>query len=77
MRNKEFNALQKASQDCTALSLRETMAYQRERLLRLSRAQRMSAADGETDKIELEALRIQLRRQQQQTEMALGIGGEE
>lgn len=77
LRNKEFNALQKASQDRTALSLRETMAYQRERLLRLSRAQRMSAADGETDKIELEALRIQLRRQQQQTEMALGIGGEE
>jgi len=76
LRNKEFNALQEASQDRTALTLRETIAYQRERLLRLARTERTSAADGETDKIELEALRMQLRRQQQQTEKALGVGAE-
>ena len=60
------------AQATTVLRLRDNISYHRERLVKLIRSERLAIAERDADNIELEALRIQLRRQEGLTQKALG-----
>ena len=67
-REVEERSVSGLSQEGLVIRLRELEAFQRDRLLQLARSKRLQAADNNADEIELESLRLTLRRQQIQAE---------